>query len=78
MRLIDADFLLRTFDRIHTELELKNLVEKDGTSALFSKIDFEMIVGMIPTADAVPRERFDRVMDNLKAVLAERENDESN
>ena len=25
-----------------------------------------------PTADVVPRERFDRVMDNLKAVLEER------
>lgn len=63
-RYIDADKLLTD--------ELTHTLPVGCGRASGRVIVFTEDIENAPTADVVPRERYDRVMDNLKSVLAER------
>ena len=53
-------------------VDVKVLKQQDFQD--YSREDVEYAIDYCPRADVVPRERYDRVMENLKAVLAERGN----
>ena len=70
-RYIDAEKLIQKLER-----EVKSCKDPSKGSAL----GFKMAISFAETLSdeqVVPRERYDRVMDNLKAVLAERAEEKS-
>ena len=51
---------------------MSRYIDADDFFRTFSELDI-VPYNTYPSTDVVPRERFDRVMDNLKAVLEERD-----
>lgn len=58
------------------DLTIENLIGNENDTFI-SLAEAKDRIEELPTADVVPRERFDRVFGNLKAVLEERSEDKA-
>ena len=77
-RYIDADALTEEIDKAQTSLESNDDIVWERNKNYYKGLCWaRSLVDEQPTADVVPRERYNRAMDGLKAVLEERAEDKA-
>jgi hypothetical protein len=77
-RYIDADAVIKEIEQGQDSLKTNNDAMWEINKKYYKGLCWaHRIIDDQPTADVVPRERFDRVFGNLKAVLEERSEDKA-